>query len=173
MIYDLNHMCAASSSPQAETEGSVRQVAVPLAVRALSTLPRIDYQDAFSVDVPQAQGRTAEQWARAVLEAAPPAVRHTLVSGWSAIGLKLRRGPSERFVLGWEVRQSALDFVLLAAGSRIGMPAELLFKRERQALLFSTFVQHENPIARTLWAGIEPVHVPVVRYVLEQASRRC
>jgi hypothetical protein len=70
------------------------------------------------------------------------------------------------------VRRSTADFVLLAADSRIGMSAELLFKRRQRTLLFATFVKHESPIARALWAGVESVHVSVVRHVLEQASRR-
>ncbi len=70
------------------------------------------------------------------------------------------------------MRVSTPDVLLLGAGSRVGMPAELLFKRERHALLFATFVQQDNPVARGLWAGVEPVHVPIVRRLLEQAGRR-
>jgi hypothetical protein len=53
------------------------------------------------------------------------------------------------------------------------MPGELLLERRRGALLFCTFVEHDNALARTVWAGVEPVHVPVVRRVLEQAAGRC
>jgi hypothetical protein len=156
------------SSPQGV---AVRQVTVPPAARALSTLSRVDYEDAFLVETGSAADRTAEGWARAVLEDAPLAVRSRLLSGWSALGLKLGRGPSDRYVLGWEVRRRTPDVVLLGAGSRIGMPGELLFERERQTLLFATFVHHGNPIARALWAGAEPVHVPTVRHLLEHAAR--
>lgn len=110
---------------------------------------------------------------RALLEDAPIIVRGALLSGWSALGLRLGFSRSERFVLGWEVRRSTPDFVLLAAGSRIGMPAELLFKRQQHMLLFATFVQKENPIANAVWAAVDPVHRPVVRYVLGHASPRC
>jgi hypothetical protein len=150
----------------------VRQVPVPPAARALSTLHRVDYEDAFRVDAGTAGGRTAEQWARAVLEEAPLSVRSTLLSGWSAIGLKLRCGRSHRSVLGWEVRRRTDDVVLLGADSRIGMPGELLVKRESHELLFATFVQQDNHVARAVWTAIEPVHVPIVRSVLEQATRR-
>ena len=75
-------------------------------------------------------------------------------------------------ILGWEIRRSTRDFVLLGADSRIGMPAELLFKREGDGLLFATFVQHGNPAARTVWAGIEPIHGPTVRRLLADAARR-
>jgi Protein of unknown function (DUF2867) len=150
----------------------VRQVAVPPALRSLSTLAHVDYADAFLVETGGFPDRTAERWARAVLQDAPLAVRHTLLSGWSAIGLKVGRGRADRSVLGWEIRRSDPDLVLLRAGSHIGMPGELLFKRERRGLLFATFVQHDNALARATWAAVEPVHVPTVRYVLEQAARR-
>jgi hypothetical protein len=152
--------------------GAVRQTDVPEASRALSTLSHIDYADAFTVDVDGAEERTAEQWARAVLEDAPAAVRRSLQSGWSAIGLKLGAAPPERSVLGWEIRHSTPDHILLGADSRIGMAGELLVRREHQALLFSTFVQQDSPVARTVWAGVEPVHVPIVRRILEHAQRR-
>jgi len=75
-------------------------------------------------------------------------------------------------VLGWEVRSRTPEVVLLGADSRIGMPGELLFERQRETLLFATFVHHGNPVARALWAGVEPVHVPTVRHLLEHAGRR-
>jgi hypothetical protein len=150
----------------------VRQVALPPAARALSTLSHVDYEDAFLVETGQAQDRTAENWARAILEDAPIIMRSALLWGWSALGLKLGSTRSDRFVLGWEVRRSTPDFVLLGAGSRVGMPAELLVERRQQTLLFATLVQKQNQIARAMWAGVEPVHRPVVRYALEQAGRR-
>ena len=86
--------------------------------------------------------------------------------------LKVVDGRSDRSVLGWAVRNSSPEFVLLGADSRIGMPGELLFKRGHDALLFATFVQQDNLIARTVWAATETAHVRVVRQILEQASRR-
>jgi len=160
---------ARGSRPAAEA-CEVRRVAVPPDARALSTLRRVDYADAFLVEAgPQAE-RTAEQWARAVLEDAPAPVRHTLQTGWARLGLRLDRSPGS--VLGWTVRRRTPDVLLLGAPSRIGMPGELLFRREGDALLFATFVQHDNPVARGLWAGVEPVHVQVVRRILREAARR-
>jgi hypothetical protein len=150
----------------------VRQIVVPPGARALSTLARIDYQDAFLVNIDPVAYQTAEQWARAILEDAPLNVRVALISGWSALGLKLDKSRSGRSVLGWHVRKSTPDFVLLGADSRIGMPGELLVKCEPEALLFATFVQHDNLIARGVWAAVEATHVRTVRDVLEEASRR-
>ena len=149
-----------------------RQIAVPPAVRALSTLARADYADAFLVDLGSARDEHPEQWARAVLEGSPAVTRGRLVSGWTAIGLKLGHDAGAGTVLGWTIRRSTPDLVLLRAGSRIGMPGELLFKREGDALLFATFVRHGNPAARAVWAGVEPVHVPTVRRILAHAAER-
>ena len=138
--------------------------------RALTTLPRADYEDAFLVDTRAAGEQSGEEWARATLEGAPEAVRRSLRRGWMALGLKLdRRGP-DRSVLGWELRRSTAEFALLAADSRIGMPAELIFKPQGDTLLFVTFVQQRNPIARAIWALVAPRHRRVVPYLLGRAA---
>jgi Protein of unknown function (DUF2867) len=148
----------------------VRQVALPPAARALSTLSRIDYLDAFFVDTDL--DRTGEQWARAVVEDAPPIVRRRLLRGWYWLGLKLGSPRTSSRVLGWEIRRSTPDFVLLGAGSRLGLTGELLFKREPGGLLFATFIQQRNVVARTVWARIAPTHRRTVRSLLVQAISR-
>ncbi len=157
-----------SSTP---VTAEVRQMDLPSSARALSTLARIDYCGAFLFDVGSTHDESAEELIREILEGAPLAVRTQLLSGWSAIGLKVGN-TSERSVLGWEVRRTVPDHVLLGAESRIGMPGELLLKKEGDALLFATFVAQRNLIARAIWAVTEPVHVRVVRDILSQASQR-
>jgi hypothetical protein len=152
--------------------GRVREVALPPAARRLSTLSNVDYEDAFLIEIGPAQDRMPEQWARLLLEDAPITIRSALRSGWFALGVQLASTRSERSVLGWEVRRSTPEFVLLAGSSRIGLSAELLFKRDDHTLLYATLLRWANPIARAVWAGVGPVHRPVVRYVLEQGSRR-
>ena len=95
----------------------------------------------------------------------------SLRQGWSALGLKLGLPGSSGFVLGWEVRRSTPDLVLLGAGSHIGMPAEVLLRREQDRLLLATFVQQDNPLARVVWAGVRPLHRRVVPSLLAQRSR--
>lgn len=149
----------------------VRQVPVPPDARALATLAAIDYEDGFLVEIEQAGARTPEQWARAILEDAPVARRSALLSGWSALGLKLGTTEPARRVLGWPIRRSTPEFVLLGADSRVGMPAELLFVPQRDGLFFATFVQH-NQLSRIAWAPVVPVHLLTVRSLLEEARRR-
>ncbi len=158
------------NDPHVEAPGRVRQVTLPSAARALSTLSHVDYEDAFLIETGPAQDRTGEQWARAILEGAPVSTREALSMGWSTLGLRLGATQSDRLVLGWEVRRSTPDVALLGASGRLGLSGELLFERQQQTLLFATFVQLDNSVARELWAGIAARHRQVVRDLLEQAN---
>jgi hypothetical protein len=158
-----------SDDPHVAAPGRVRQVTLPPAARALSTLSHVDYEDAFLAETGPAHDRTGEQWARAILEDAPMSTRNALSRGWSALGLRLGSTQSDRYVLGWEVRRSTPDVALLGASGRFGLSGELLFERRQHTLLFATFVQLENRVARALWAGIASRHRQVVRDLLEQA----
>ena len=148
----------------------VSQVPLPPEARRLSTLSRVDYEDAFTVDV--AGERTAEQWTRAVFDDAPLHVRARLVSGWTGLGLNLGGPGSKNRVLGWKVKHNSPDVMLLAAESVLGVQGQLLFRAEPGGLLFATLIQLNNPAARALWARITPTHQRVVRSLLEHAARR-
>jgi hypothetical protein len=164
------HTNSHPNDPHVQALGTVRQVTLPPAARALSTLSHVDYQDAFLVETGPAQDRTGEQWARAILEYAPMSTRNALCRGWSALGLRLGSTQSDRCVLGWEVRRSTPDVALLGASGRLGLSGELLFERQQHTLLFATFLQLENPIARALWTRIAPRHRQEVRNLLKQAN---
>jgi hypothetical protein len=152
------------------TETGVQQVTPLPRTRAVSTLDRVDYEDAFVVDVETPRALSAEQWIRRVLEEAPRILRLQLLSGWSGLGLALKRPGAEGSVLGWQIRAADPDFVLLGAASRVGMPAELYLRRETDRLLFCTFVRHQNPLVRALWARVVPTHVRTVRSLLARAA---
>jgi len=126
----------------------VREIPLPASALSFSTLRRIDYTDAFLLDCPQAQQRTGEEWARAMLEEAPAATRTMLRRGWFALGVRLGRTDDRRLVLGWAIRERSPDFALLAARSLFGIDAEVLVRREPGALLVATLMQLNNPLAR-------------------------
>jgi hypothetical protein len=150
----------------------VREVEMPAEVPALTTLARVDYQDAFRVEAPEAAGHSGEEWARAALEGAPATMQSTLRRGWAAIGLKLDSPDCERTVLGWGVRRGDAELALLGVDSRIGMPAELLFRPEPDGLLFATFIERRTPLARATWAPIGPGHRLIVPELLARAPGR-
>jgi hypothetical protein len=151
----------------------VREVAVPAAARELSSLSRIDYEDAFMVYGSPPPVVSCERWARAVMEDTPAPVRARLLCGWWALGLKVGSPLSSRRVLGWEIRRQEFDCVLLGAGSRLGLSGELLLQRQPEGMLFATFARLQNPGARVVWGRIEARHRAVVRSLLGHAARRC
>jgi hypothetical protein len=158
------------TQPRAEPSVTVSQISLPDDARRLSTLSRIDYHDAFRVD--SSVDHTGEQWARATLEDAPPAMRARLLAGWTALGLGLGFPWSDRRVLGWKIERSSPSFALLTARSLLGLHGELLFRREPYGLLFVTFIQLSNPAARAQWTAITTTHQEVVRSLLGHAARR-
>jgi hypothetical protein len=152
------------------THRSVSAVWLPTDARALSTLARIDYEDAFLLDADVQH--SAEEWVRATLSDAPLIVRSRLVAGWLALGLNLRGPWSAHRVLGWKVQHSDPNFVLLAADSWLGLRGQLLFRSEPRGLLFATFIQQNNPLVRSLWVKITQRHQQVVGSLLVHAGRR-
>src|SRR3954462_12473993 len=150
----------------------VEQIPIPPAVRAQSALARVDYTDAFRLAGEQATARSAEGWARTMIEGAPAAMRHSLRRGWWALGLRLGSTEGPQRVLGWRIRRSDPDHAVLAAESRLGMRAELLFDRAPDGVLFATVINLRNPVARAVWAVTPPRHQRVVRHLLTQAERR-
>jgi hypothetical protein len=160
-------MTATRISPASPT---VTQISLPADARALSTLPRIDYEDAFMIT--GAAERTPRQWARAVIDDAPPRVRARLYTGWLSLGLRLGPPWSSHRVLGWRVARSEPDWLLLTASSWLGLRGELLFHGGADGLLFATLIQLNNPIARSVWARITDTHQHVVRSLLTHAAAR-
>jgi hypothetical protein len=152
--------------------GHVREVATPADARTLTTLPRVDYTDAFLLETRRVPDRTGEGWARAILEDAPDSTRRRLRRGWFALGVRLGSADDDRFVLGWEVRRNSPDVTLLGASSLIGIEAEVLCKSEQHALLVASFMQLKNPIARAVWSAVSPRHRKVLPHLLKEASRR-
>jgi hypothetical protein len=149
---------------------SVSAVTLPADARALSTLSRVDYEDAFRLDA--GVDRPAEQWVRAMLNDAPLTVRSRLVAGWLALGLNLRGPWAAHRVLGWKVQHSDPDFVLLSASSWLGLRGQLLFAREPRGVLFATLIQQNNAVARSVWVTITDKHQQVVQSLLVHAARR-
>jgi hypothetical protein len=150
----------------------LRDVALPASARAMTSLSRVDYTDSFRLELPRSEDRTAEEWARVVLEDAPAETRRMLRRGWLALGIRLGSTEDRRRVLGWSVRQSAPDYAVLGAHSLFGAEAELLLRREHGSLLFATIMKLNNPLVRAFWAAFSPQHRRVVRHLLRQAGRR-
>jgi hypothetical protein len=153
-------------------EIAVREVEVPADASALSSLPRVDYRDAFRLEFPDGPELSGEEWAREMLLGASPETRKSLRRAWPLIGLKMAPHDADGAILGWRIRHGDADFALLGADSRIGMPAELLLRPEPGGLLFATLIQQRNPFVRMVWAPIESPHRRVVPALMRRAAGR-
>ena len=74
---------------------------MPPAVRRLVTLEGPDYADYFVAAVSGASQRTAEQWARTILEGTPSG--RSAPALWRLLGLQLGPRPSPDHVQGWHI----------------------------------------------------------------------
>jgi hypothetical protein len=158
---------------ETQATGAVQEIQPRDETRDLSTLGRIDYEDCFLVRTDSALAdRTAEEWARAMVEGASKSMRDSLVRGWRMLGLRNGSTDDPDRVLGWEIRRNEPDVVLLGADSWIGMPGELLYKREPDGLLFATFIGQSNPAAKLVWAPVGGPHRRIVAELLADAAVR-
>lgn len=148
----------------------VEQVGVTATERGRCTLRRIDYEDAFLLNIDPGDRWTAEQWARSILEGAPTEIRRGLRVVWMMLGLRLESPTSPvPSVLGWRIHRRTPEMVLLGADSRFGMSGQLLIMIDGQSLIFATFAQQTNPLLRAIWTGVTPRHLRMVRYLLHRA----
>jgi hypothetical protein len=130
---------------------------------------RPDYASAFEVIAPGSD-RTAEQWVRAMFEAAPAAVRWLLVFGWKYV-LRFRLGPraSPDHVLGWKIVANAPDSIVLELQSPL-ISAQKILRTERSRIFTMTLVRYERRFASLLWLAATPVHHRTEPYLLARAA---
>lgn len=151
----------------------VRRVGVPQAIAASFAHSTATSAAAFALTTGAAETRTPQQWARAVFEDAPAAVRWCLVAGWTnVLGLELGPRPSDDHVLGWAITDGDLvaGSTTLLAGSR-RVRACTTVAVESSTVTWVTLVHCSNAAARLLWAMVRPLHHVIVRSLLARAAR--
>jgi hypothetical protein len=148
-----------------------REIPVRDDVRTVSRFPATDYADSFEISVTTGT-RTPEQWARAVFEDAPAAMRLFLTGGWRALGLRLGPPRSARHVLGWRIAAARPDAAVLEARSAMGITARLVLQAGASSLLFATFVRSDGLAGRVAWSAVAPLHRLIVPRLLAGAARR-
>jgi hypothetical protein len=145
---------------------------VDAAILAFSTLAEIQHSDAHLLRTSRAADRTAEKWARAIMEDVPADLRARLERAWQVIALRLAPRGTPHTIAGWSIAQACPDYVLLHADSAVGFEGQLLFRRSDRGVLLATFVQFHDPSARTVWDRALPAHLAFVRSLLEDEVKR-
>ena len=118
-----------------------------------------DYASAFAADVAGADARSAEDWARTILEDAPRALRWFVVAGWRCV-LLLRLAPrgTAGTVAGWTlIASSTPTTVTLEVASRL-ITAHKVMSVAPDRITLTTYVWFRSRLGRAVWSALAPVH---------------
>jgi hypothetical protein len=140
---------------------------VPDAVRALSTLAEPDYIDLFTVATPLATDKSAEEWARAVLEQTPLARQNARVL-WQLMGLRLGPPQSPDHVQGWKIAARGDDWLRLETASWY-LTAQAVCLVEDGQVSISLSLRYDRSVAAPVWALVSGPHQRAVPVMLRQA----
>jgi hypothetical protein len=148
------------------------EVPVPDELTARQDLATTDFAYACRLDVDTAPARSAEQWARAVFEDAPKALRWFIVSGW-IVGLGLRLGSrrSRDYVLGWTIVSNTPDVIVLGVGSFM-LTARLVVRVSESDVVHATFVRYDRRPAKLIWPIAAVMHRRIIPLLLRGAAMR-
>lgn len=140
---------------------------LPQSILTLSSLPRIDYVDRFSLSTHV--DATPERWARAMFGNIP-SLAEILI--WRILlGLRLSRERSPSTVAGWRIGDRGADWIRLEATSWF-LAGNLLVQRADQQVSLITFIHYRRWLGRLVWALLSAFHRWLVPNVLRNALAR-
>jgi len=146
----------------------VRTIPVPAAVAEIAGLDRVDYDEAFTFETEAVQ--PPEEWARLILEGAPLSKRLLMIGAWTALGIRLAFPGSTGHVLGWRIRHSDADAVVLGVHAAVGLTARVVIQVEQQRVTHSMLVRYDRALGRRVWSRMAPGHHRFVRALLNRAG---
>lgn len=136
---------------------------------SLGGLDNPSYTYACVIDT-AVMGVSAEEWARATFEGAPPPVRLVIVAGWRlALGLRLVPRTSPSSVLGWRILSSTTPAVVLTTDSPL-LTARLVVQVEGARVVHTTLVRTNCRLGRVVWAAATPIHQLAIPFLLNHAA---
>jgi hypothetical protein len=142
---------------------------VPEAVRSLTTLADPDYADLFTITTAMAADRSAEEWARAVLEQAPVSRRNARAL-WRFMGLHLGPRHSADHVQGWKIAARGDNWLRVETASWYLTAQAVCLVEERQVSL-SLSLRYDRPVGALVWTLVSGPHQRAVPVMLHQAVR--
>jgi hypothetical protein len=143
----------------------VVQVPVPSRARELARLERVDYADAFAVDV--AVRHTPEEWIRISTEASPAPFRAVRLAH-HALGLPLAPPDSPDHLIDWNILCSDTEEAVLGNDGVFGTPRIVGLTPPGQVVV-ATLIQLNGLRGGALWAAGAPVHRAVAGYILNKS----
>ncbi|AWS43108.1 DUF2867 domain-containing protein [Streptosporangium sp. 'caverna'] len=140
---------------------------IPESVRALSSLPDIDYADRFTLSTNA--DATPEQWARAMFGHVPTAAEQLIWRG--LLGLRLSRGRSPDTVAGWRIGERGEDWIRLEAASWF-LTGNLLVQATDGRVSLGTFLRYDRRLGHGVWPPLSAIHRRLVPGVLRDAAAK-
>ena len=140
---------------------------IPESVRALSSLPDIDYADQFTLSTDA--DATPEQWARAMFGDVPSVAELLIWRG--LLGLRLSRGRSQSTVGGWQIGGRGDDWIRLEAASWF-LTGNLLVQTDGGRVSLGTFLHYRRHVGHGLWPPLSALHRRLVPGLLRGAAAR-
>jgi hypothetical protein len=141
---------------------------IPDAIRRLDTLASPDYVDLFTATTSGVIDRSAEEWARAVLEDTPTG--RSAPSLWRLLGLRLGPTPSPGYVQGWKIADRGQDWIRIEATSWF-MTAHAVVHADHGQVSVALFLRYDRPIAALIWRPVSVMHRRGVPAMLGQALK--
>lgn len=132
--------------------------------RTLSSLPRIDYADQFTIST--SADATPERWIRTMFGDVPS--RSELFIWRGLLGLRLSRARSPATVAGWRIDGLGENWIRLEATSWF-LRANLVAGKKEGTVSLVTFLHYRWWLARVVWVPLAAVHRRLVPGVLRNA----
>ena len=147
--------------------GAVGTQHMPESVRALSSVPDVDYADHFTLAT--AADATPEQWARAMFGDVPSIAEQLI---WRGL-LQLRLGPgrSPATVAGWRIGGHGPDWIRLEAASWF-LTGNLIVRTADGRVSLSTVLRYDRRLGHRVWPPLSAVHRRLVPGVLRGAEAK-
>jgi hypothetical protein len=141
---------------------------VPDTIRGLDTLASPDYVDLFVATTSRATEKSAEEWARTILE--DTSTGRSAPRLWRLLGLRLGPTPSTDHVQGWRIADRGDDWIRIEASSWC-MTAHAVVQVDDGQVSLALFIRYDRPIAALTWQAVSVMHRRAVPVMLRQALK--
>jgi hypothetical protein len=140
---------------------------IPEQVRALCSLPGLDYADLFTLST-DAEA-TPERWARAMFGNVPSPAAVLIWRG--LLSLRLARGRSPDTVGGWRIGGRGEDWIRLEAASW-WLSGNIVVRTGQGWVSVGTFLHYDRRLGHAAWPPLSVLHRHLVPGLLHGAAER-
>jgi hypothetical protein len=130
-----------------------------------------DYADSFEIDLDRPVDRTPEEWMRAAIGDAHPAVKTTVGIAWKYLLRFELDGRAPRQLFGMPIIESTPEVAYMSGDSPL-LVGHLIGRRNTptQISLTTALIYKQQRLASAVWATAGPAHHRIAPYLLERVA---